>query len=51
MMATEALEPNATTWDELAAQTLLTHSLGQVECGYTTHVNRFGACPWCGAAL
>lgn len=39
----------AAAWNEVIEQTLLTHLLGQVTCGFTTH--RFGSCDWCGAKV
>lgn len=36
-------------WQEMYRQTALILSLGQVECGRTTH--QFGDCGWCGARL
>lgn len=38
-------------WDELIDRELLTRSLGQPTCGYTTHDGLVGACQWCGAAV
>lgn len=41
-------------WDEVLRQTGLTLSLGQVECGLTTHSAPkifWGGCQYCGAQL
>jgi hypothetical protein len=46
-----ACDPLETTWSEVVAQSLLVHRLRQVECGSSTHVDRFGPCPWCKACL
>lgn len=45
MVGNDVLE----AWVEVLSQTALTASLGQIECGYTTH--RYGDCDWCGARV